>query len=134
MSLEFTQDTQCQVKKEVEFLLNLYQKIIINNKLKKAASFMILILKVLTTTLKRINLRNFAQEMGTLGILFSLIEKSYHLVEFQTKYNNIMNTISPEGRIKIRANDIASSKDITDKLKSMGLEVLPHQEKTSKPK
>jgi len=95
---------------------------------------MILILKVLTTTLKRINLRNFAQEMGTLGILFSLIEKSYHLVEFQTKYNNIMNTISPEGRIKIRANDIASSKDITDKLKSMGLEVLPHQEKTSKPK
>ena len=59
---------------------------------------------------------------------------SYHLVEFQTKYNNIMNTIASDGRVLIRANDIADSKEITEKLRSMGLEVTPHEEKTAKPK
>ena len=45
-----------------------------------------------------------------------------------------MNTIASNGRVKIRANDIADSKEITEKLKSMGLEVTPHEEKTAKPK
>lgn len=45
-----------------------------------------------------------------------------------------MNTIASDGRVKIRANDIADSKEITEKLKSMGLEVTPHKEKTAKPK
>lgn len=45
-----------------------------------------------------------------------------------------MNTIASDGRVKIRVNDIADSKEITEKLKSMGLEVMPHEEKTAKPK
>ena len=57
----------------------------------------------------------------------------YHLIDFQPKFNNIMNTISSEGRIKIRANDIAAPEEIKQKLKDMGLEVTQHQEKTSKP-
>ena len=45
-----------------------------------------------------------------------------------------MNTVSSEGRIKIRATDNSDSVQITDKLKSMGLELMPHQEKNNKTK
>lgn len=45
-----------------------------------------------------------------------------------------MNTISSEGRIKIRATDDSDSIQITDKLKTLGLEVIPHQEKNNKAK
>lgn len=68
------------------------------------------------------------------SIKVKLINFSYHLVSFQPKLNNIMNTVSTDGRLQIRANDIKDCMDIQEKLKSMGVEVVEHKENNSKKK
>ena len=45
-----------------------------------------------------------------------------------------MNTVSSDGRLQIRANDMKDCVDIQEKLKSMGVEVAEHKENNSKKK
>lgn len=58
--------------------------------------------------------------------------KGYHLVDFKPKLNNIMNTVSEEGRLKIRGGIGKTCEEMQEVLKDLGVDVEVHKEKHNK--
>ena len=56
----------------------------------------------------------------------------FHIVDFQTQFNNISNTLNSGGRLRIRTGNVENSDDLKGKLTEMGLSVTNHLDKTTK--
>ena len=61
-------------------------------------------------------------------------KKRYHIVNFKSDFNSVLNRCGQFGRLQLRAHDDKQVSSIKNNLKEFGIEVVPHTEHLGKKK